>query len=89
VRPGQEFLNLYNHDFVRIAVGIPIVRVAGPAFNTEQTIALMQEAASARAILVLFPELGLSAYSCEDLFHQSALLAPFYALVKMADVRRC
>jgi NAD+ synthase (glutamine-hydrolysing) len=70
-------------------VGIPIVRVAGLAFNTEQTIALMQEAASARAILVLFPELGLSAYSCEDLFHQSALLAPFYALVKMADVRRC
>lgn len=26
------------------------------------------------AAIVLFPELGLSAYSCEDLFHHKALL---------------
>jgi len=34
----------------------------------------MADAARAQAILVLFPELGLSAYSCDDLFHQRALL---------------
>ena len=74
MRPGEEFFNLYNHDFVRMAVGIPLVRVADPSFNAEQTIALMEKAASQRAVLALFPELGLTAYSCDDLFHQGALL---------------
>ena len=74
MRPGNEFFNLYNHDFARVAVGIPSVRVADPAFNAEHTISLMAEAARADAILALFPELGLSAYSCDDLFHQKALL---------------
>ena len=74
MRRGEEFFNLYNHDFLRVAVAIPSVRVADPRFNAEQTIALVEEAARAGAILALFPELGLSAYSCDDLFHQRALL---------------
>jgi NAD+ synthase (glutamine-hydrolysing) len=74
VKPGDNFFNLYNHDFARVAVAMPAVRVADPVFNAEQTIALMREAAERKAVLVLFPELGLSAYSCEDLFHQRALL---------------
>ena len=74
MRPGENFFNLYNHDFARVAVATAGVQVADPAFNAGQTIALMREAAARRAILVLFPELGLSAYSCEDLFQQRALL---------------
>jgi NAD+ synthase (glutamine-hydrolysing) len=50
------------------------VRVADAGFNADQIIALMQQAAERRAMLAVFPELGLSAYSCEDLFHQQALL---------------
>jgi NAD+ synthase (glutamine-hydrolysing) len=74
MRPGENFFNLYNHDFARVAVATAGVQVADPAFNAGQTIALMREAAARRAVLVLFPELGLSAYSCEDLFQQRALL---------------
>lgn len=69
-----EFFNLYNHGFMRAAVGVPEVRVADPAFNAARTVELMEKAAVEKAVLVLFPELGLSAYSCEDLFHQQALL---------------
>jgi NAD+ synthase (glutamine-hydrolysing) len=69
-----EFFNLYNHGFIRAAVGVPEVRVADPVFNAERTIDLMEKAALEKVLLVLFPELGLSAYSCEDLFHQKALL---------------
>ena len=69
-----EFFNLYNHGFIRAAVGVPEVRVADPMFNAQRTIELMEKAALEKAMLVLFPELGLSAYSCEDLFHQQALL---------------
>jgi len=70
----RSFFNLYSHNFVRIAVATPQVRVADPVFNAEQTIALMRQAAERQALLAVFPELGLSAYSCEDLFHQQALL---------------
>jgi len=69
-----SFFNLYRHNFARVAICIPEVRVADPAFNADRSIALLEEAGRRRAILALFPELGLSAYSCEDLFHQQALL---------------
>jgi NAD+ synthase (glutamine-hydrolysing) len=68
------FFNLYSHNFVRTAVAVPEVRVADPAFNSDGTIRLMEEAAGRKALMVVFPELGLSAYSCEDLFQQQALL---------------
>ena len=74
MKAGDNFFNFYNHDFVRVAVGIPAVRVADPAFNAAQTIALMREGAERRAMVVLFPELGLTAYSCDDLFQQRAVL---------------
>jgi NAD+ synthase (glutamine-hydrolysing) len=74
VHLGENFANLYNHDFVRVAVGIPPVRVADPSFNAQRTIELIVAAARRKAVLVLFPELGLSAYTCDDLFHQRALL---------------
>lgn len=74
MKPGDNFFNLYNHDFARVAVGVPALRVADPAFNGAQTIALMKQAAERKALLALFPELGLSAYSCDDLFQQRALL---------------
>jgi NAD+ synthase (glutamine-hydrolysing) len=74
VRPGEDFFNLYNHALVRVAVAVPAVRVADPAFNARQVADLIAQAAERRAVVVLFPELCLSAYSCDDLFHQGALL---------------
>ncbi|HTR61373.1 MAG TPA: NAD(+) synthase [Candidatus Binataceae bacterium] len=74
VKPGDKFFNLYNHDFARVAVGIPALKVADPAFNSGQTVALMKQAAERKAVLALFPELGLTAYTCDDLFQQRALL---------------
>jgi NAD+ synthase (glutamine-hydrolysing) len=85
----ESFFSLYQHNFVRVAVAVPTVRVADPAFNAEQTIALMEQAAARSALLVAFPELGLSAYSCEDLFHQQALLgAAERALRQVLDASR-
>jgi NAD+ synthase (glutamine-hydrolysing) len=68
------FDSIYAHGFVRAAVCIPAVRVAEPRYNAEHTVALARRASDAKAAVVLFPELGLSAYSNEDLFHQDALL---------------
>lgn len=71
---SHSFHNLYHHDFARVAVGVPRCKVADPLFNAAQTIALAEQAAAKGAVLVAFPELGLSAYTCDDLFHQRALL---------------
>jgi NAD+ synthase (glutamine-hydrolysing) len=85
----MSFFNLYRHNFVRVAVGIPEVRVADPDFNAAQSIALIRQAADQRAALVVLPELGLSAYSCEDLFHQQVLLdASRAALGKVLEATR-
>ncbi len=70
----KDFFNPYAHGFVRLGVATPLVRIGDPAYNVEATLALMRQAARAKVLLVVFPELGLSAYSCEDLFHQQALL---------------
>ncbi|HEY7769239.1 NAD(+) synthase [Longimicrobium sp.] len=68
------FHSIYSHGFVRVAVCVPAVRVADPAFNLEHTLELAWRASDAGAAVALFPELGISAYSCEDLFQQDALL---------------
>ena len=70
----NPFFNLYSHGFARVAVGVPVCRVADPAFNAAETVALATQAAKQGAVLVAFPELGISAYTCDDLFHQRALL---------------
>ncbi|HEV7855340.1 MAG TPA: NAD(+) synthase [Herminiimonas sp.] len=69
-----NFFSLYSHGFVRVSVGVPRCKVADPLFNAEQTIALAEQAVKEGAVLIAFPELGLSAYTCDDLFHQRALL---------------
>jgi NAD+ synthase (glutamine-hydrolysing) len=70
----EEFFNPYTHGFVRVAVAVPRNKVADPVFNRQETIAMYREAALQGAVVIAFPELGLSAYTCEDLFHQAALL---------------
>src|SRR3954467_6569200 len=70
----QRFNSIYSHGFIRVAVCVPSLRVADPAYNAERTLELAKRASDAHAAVALFPELGLSAYSNEDLFHQDALL---------------
>ena len=72
--PPLPFRSIYRHGFVRAAVCVPRVRVADPAFNVEHTIGLARRASDAHAAVALFPELGVSAYTNEDLFHQDVLL---------------
>ena len=74
-RPSElPFQSIYRHGFVRVAVGTPCVEVAAPVANVAATLEVARAAASEQAVLAVFPELGLSAYSNEDLFQQDALL---------------
>jgi NAD+ synthase (glutamine-hydrolysing) len=70
----SPFYSIYSHGFIRAAVCVPFVRVADPAYNVERTLSLARRASELSAAVALFPELGISAYTNEDLFHQDALL---------------
>lgn len=80
------FFSIYSHGFIRAGVCIPRLRVADPDYNAAQTLELARQASQADVALALFPELGISAYSNEDLFHQDALLkACLSALSKLVE----
>jgi NAD+ synthase (glutamine-hydrolysing) len=65
------------------------VEVSDPAHNVERTIGLARRASDGGAILALFPELGISAYTSDDLFHQDALLdATLHALARLIEESR-
>ncbi|WP_028067518.1 NAD(+) synthase [Solirubrobacter soli] len=68
-----SFDSLYSHGFARVAAAVPHLRPAEPVFNAERTLALASEASENHAALVVFPELGLSAYAIDDLLRQRAV----------------
>jgi NAD+ synthase (glutamine-hydrolysing) len=62
-----------NHGFYRVAAAIPQVKVADCKYNAEQIKNLIAEAVRAKASIVCFPELSITAYTCGDLFFQRTL----------------
>jgi NAD+ synthase (glutamine-hydrolysing) len=85
----NPFYSIYSHGFIRATVAVPFVRVADPAYNVERILRLARRASEIHAAVALFPELGISAYSNEDLFHQDALLdATRSALASVVDASR-
>ncbi|HYB32162.1 MAG TPA: NAD(+) synthase [Steroidobacteraceae bacterium] len=86
---AAPFDSLYSHGFTRIAVCTPRVEIANPAVNLQRTLQLAQRAAALKATLAVFPELGLSAYSNDDLVLQDALLDEVESAVgKLLDASR-
>src|SRR5512139_1887513 len=69
-----EFLDIRQHGFARVGVCVPEVRVADPAFNAAAHVRMLERVYQAGAHYALCPELGLSAYTCGDLFFQETLL---------------
>jgi NAD+ synthase (glutamine-hydrolysing) len=74
VKQSLPFHHPYRHDFVRVAVAVPRIKVADPTHNAEQTVAMLEQVATEGVSVVALPELGLAAYTSDDLFHQRALL---------------
>lgn len=86
---AHPFHSIYTHGFVRVVVCVPSLRVANPLYNVERTIGLAQRASEQQAAVALFPELGISAYSSDDLFHQDTLLnATVAALAQLVEASK-
>src|SRR5256712_2840138 len=71
---ADDFLDVRSHGFARVAVCVPQVRVAHPTFNADAHLTLLERVHGEGAHYALCPELGLSGYTCGDLFFQETLL---------------
>ena len=60
--------------FISVACGTPKLRLADCHYNAEQTFTMMRQAEKAGSKVLVLPELGLTGYSCGDLFYQETLL---------------
>ncbi len=79
-----------THGFLRVAACSPELRVADCRFNAERTLDLLRQADDLGADLAVFPEMGLTGYTCNDLFHhrtlQQAAVAALETLLSAADM---
>lgn len=71
---SHPFFSIHRQGMVRVAACTPRTHVADPHANTLETIALIGQGRERHVDLMLFPELGLSAYAIDDLHLQDALL---------------
>src|SRR5688572_23917666 len=70
---NNNFLDIRNHGFFRIATVSPRVFLADPQRNVLEHLSWIKRMEKKGAQLIVFPELSLSGYSCQDLFLSSAL----------------
>ena len=59
--------------FISVACGTPELKLADCRYNAEQTFAMMRAAEKAGVKVLVLPELGLTGYTCGDLFLQDIL----------------
>ena len=60
--------------FIRVAAASPKIKVGDVDHNIAQTVSLARKAAAKDTAVIVFPELGITGYTCGDLFEQKALL---------------
>ena len=82
----ERFLDVRTHGCKRAAVLVPRVHVADPAKNADEHIKMLDAAYADGAQLAICPELGLTGYTCKDLFRDETLLAS--ALEALEAIRR-
>ncbi|MBQ9357206.1 MAG: NAD(+) synthase [Prevotella sp.] len=63
-----------KYGLVKVAAAIPGVRVADVEYNILQIENIIAQAEGKGVEIIVFPELSLTGYSCQDLFHQQLLL---------------
>ncbi|MBQ8014699.1 MAG: NAD(+) synthase, partial [Clostridia bacterium] len=62
-------------DYYRVACAVPDVEVADVDFNVAQMLGYIEKAQNEKVDLLVFPELGITGYTCADLFFQQSLLS--------------
>lgn len=63
-----------RYGFLRVACAVPNLHLADCQHNAHRTVELLGQAEESGVSLVVFPEMGLTGYTCNDLYFQHTLL---------------
>ena len=63
-----------KHGFVKVAAAVPAVKVADVMYNVQEIERLIAMADAEHVEVVVFPELSITGYSCQDLYRERLLL---------------
>ena len=63
-----------KNGFITVAAAVPSVKVADCAYNLLQIENMIAQAEGKGVEIIVFPELALTGYTCQDLFRQNHLL---------------
>ena len=78
-----------QYGFINVAAAVPAVRVADCDYNVQQIESIIAQAEGMGVEVLVFPELCITGYSCQDLFHQRLLLEQSEtSILKLLDFTR-
>jgi NAD+ synthase (glutamine-hydrolysing) len=78
-----------KYGFVNVAAAVPTVKVADVEYNVQQVESLIAQAEDRGVEIIVFPELCITGYSCQDLFKEQLLLDHAEeGIVKLLDFTR-
>ena len=78
-----------KYGFVNVAAAVPTVKVADVEYNIQQIETLIAQAEDRGVEVMVFPELCVTGYSCQDLFKEQLLLDHAEdGIVKLLDFTR-
>ena len=63
-----------QHGFIKVAAAIPPIKVADCEYNILQIENIVAQAEGKGVEIIVFPELSVTGYTCQDLFRQTLLL---------------
>lgn len=63
-----------ENGYIKVASAVPSVRVADCEYNIQQIESIIAQAEGKGVEIIVFPELCITGYTCQDLFRQSLLL---------------
>ena len=72
-----------QNGFITVAAAIPQVKVADCIYNTQQIESMIAQAEGKGVEVIVFPELCITGYTCQDLFLQHTLLEQTETAVMM------
>ena len=78
-----------KYGFVNVAAAVPAVKVADVEYNVQQIESVIAQAEDRGVEILVFPELCITGYSCQDLFKEQLLLDHAEeGIVKLMDFTR-
>ena len=63
-----------KYGFVNVSAAVPVVKVADVDYNVQQIESLIAQAEGRAVEVIVFPELCITGYTCQDLFKEQLLL---------------